>query len=65
MKTQIDTFDIVQSGNKFIVTKNGEAIRLPKTTGSTIVTEFDNKQDAEKYLYILRTLSSQAQLKRN
>jgi hypothetical protein len=53
------TYDIVQdSNNKFLVTKNGDPIRLPKTDGSHIVTEFDNKVDAEKYLSILKHLTS-------
>lgn len=52
-----NTLDIVQKNNKFLVTKNGQPIQLPKTDGQTIVTEFDNKTDAEKYLSILKTLS--------
>ena len=42
---------------KFIVTKDGEPILLTKTDGATIVTEFDNKTDAERYVTILRKLS--------
>jgi hypothetical protein len=61
MKTTSNSFDIIQSGGKFVVTKNGERINLPRTTGAPIVTEFDTKQDAEKYLAILKTLSSQSQ----
>lgn len=49
--------DIVQKNNKFVVTKNGQPIQLPKTDGQTIITEFDTKSDAEKYLGILKTLS--------
>lgn len=49
--------NIVQKDNKFVVTKNGQPIQLPKTDGQTIVTEFENKSDAEKYLSILKTLS--------
>lgn len=60
MKTQADTFDIAQSGNKFVVTKNGEPIRLPKNDGTTIVTEFDNRDDAAKYISILKTLIKQS-----
>lgn len=52
-----NTLDIVQKNNKFVVTKNGQPIQLPKTDGQTIVTEFDTKSDAEKYLSILKTLS--------
>lgn len=49
--------DIVQKNNKFVVTKNGQPIQLPKSDGQTIVTEFDNRRDAEKYLSILKSLS--------
>lgn len=52
-----NVLDIVQKNNKFVVTKNGQPIQLPKTDGQTIVTEFDTKSDAEKYLSILKTLS--------
>jgi len=52
-----NTLDIIQKNNKFVVTKNGQPIQLPKTDGQTIVTEFDRKEDAEKYLSILKTLS--------
>ena len=52
-----NTLDIVQKNNKFVVTKNGEPINLPKSDGQTIVTEFDTKSDAERYLTILKTLS--------
>lgn len=52
-----NTLDIVQKNNKFVVVKNGEPINLPKTDGQTIVTEFDTKSDAERYLTILKTLS--------
>lgn len=52
-----NVLDIVQKNNKFVVTKNGQPIQLPKTDGQTIVTEFDNRRDAEKYLSILKSLS--------
>lgn len=52
-----NALDIVQKNNKFVVTKNGQPIQLPKTDGQTIVTEFDRKEDAERYLGILKTLS--------
>ena len=47
---------VIEKNNKFIVTKNGQPINLPKTDGSTIVTEFPSKEDAERYISILRTL---------
>lgn len=48
---------VVQKGNKFVVTNNGEPVLLPKTDGQSIVTEFDSKQDAEKYMNILSNLN--------
>ena len=48
---------ILEKSGKFVVTKNGEPILLPKTDGQAIVTEFDNKQDAEKYMSILKNLT--------
>jgi hypothetical protein len=47
---------VMQKNGKFVVTKNGEPINLPKSDGQTIVTEFDTKSDAEKYMTILSTL---------
>lgn len=44
---------VMQKNGKFVVTKNGQPILLPKTDGQSIVTEFDTKQDAEKYMGIL------------
>ena len=53
-----DNLSVIEKRGKFVVTKNGQPILLPKTDGAAIVTEFDNKQDAEKYLSILKTLKS-------
>jgi len=47
---------ILEKSGKFVVAKNGEPIQLPKSDGQAIVTEFDSKQDAEKYMSILATL---------
>lgn len=44
---------IVQKNGKFVVTKDGEPINLPKSDGQSIVTAFDTKEDAEKYKSIL------------
>ena len=49
-------YDVVQKNSKFVVTKNGEPILLPKSDGQSIVTEFDSKEDAQKYLSILESL---------
>lgn len=47
---------VLEKSGKFVVTKNGQPILLPKTDGQTIVTEFDSKQDAERYMSILANL---------
>jgi hypothetical protein len=49
-------YDVVQKNSKFVVTKNGEPILLPKSDGQAIVTQFDSKEDAQKYLGILESL---------
>ena len=51
-----DDLKVVEKNGKFIVTKNGKPIDLPKSDGASIVTEFDSKQDAERYISILRSL---------
>jgi hypothetical protein len=50
---------VINKGSKFVVTKNGEPILLPKSNGQTIVTEFDSREDAEKYVGILNNLYNQ------
>lgn len=51
---------VIQKNGKFVVTKNGEPILLPKSSdGQTIVTQFDSQEDAEKYMSILSRLSKQ------
>jgi hypothetical protein len=49
---------LIKKNDKFIVTKNGEPISLPKTDGQNIITEFSSKEDAEKYINILSILLS-------
>lgn len=49
-------YDVVQKNSKFVVTKNGEPILLPKSDGQAIVTQFDSKEDAQKYMSILENL---------
>jgi hypothetical protein len=55
MKTA-EMFDIIQENGRFVVTKNGNAIRLPKSDGQSIVTEFDSREDAQTYINILKSL---------
>ena len=51
---------VIEKNGKFVVTKNGEPILLPKSSdGQTIVTQFDNKEDAQRYMDILTKLSKQ------
>jgi hypothetical protein len=50
---------VIEKNGKFIVTKNGEPINLPKTDGQSIVTEFTSKVDAETYINILTRLKKQ------
>lgn len=50
---------IMQKNGKFVVTKNGQPIELPKSGGQDIVTEFSSREDAERYMSILSTLYKQ------
>lgn len=50
---------VMQKNGKFVVTKNGEPILLPKSDGQSIVTSFDTKEDAERYMNIVSTLMKQ------
>lgn len=52
----MSNLSVIEKDNKFVVTKNGEPILLPKTDGQSIVTEFETKQDAERYMTILKSL---------
>lgn len=54
---------IVEKNGKFVVTQNGQPINLPKSDGQAIVTEFNSKSDAEKYMSILATLQKQKKYK--
>ena len=50
--------NVIEKNGKFVVTKNGEPILVPKNTeGQTIVTQFDTKEDANRYIEILTKLS--------
>ena len=55
------SLSVIEQNKKFVVTENGKPINLPKTDGATIVTEFDSREDAEKYISILSRLKSQKQ----
>lgn len=55
---------IMQKNGKFVVTKNGEPILLPKSDGQPIVTEFSTKEDAERYMGIVATLQKKKAYKK-
>lgn len=57
MKTAAN-FDVIQKNGRFVVTKNGQPILLPKSDGQSIVTEFDSKEDAQRYIGILKSLKT-------
>ena len=61
----MSSFGVIEKGGKFIVTKNGNPILLPKSDGSNIVTEFSSKEDAQKYISILERLSKQKKYQQN
>jgi uncharacterized protein YjbK len=54
---------VVEKNGKFVVTQNGRPINLPKSDGQAIVTEFNSKSDAERYMGILTTLQKQKKYK--
>jgi len=54
---------VIEKNGKFVVTKDGQPINLPKSDGQSIVTEFSSKADAEKYMSILSTLQKQKKYK--
>ena len=51
-----DNRSVIEKKGKYVVTKNGQPIQLPKSDGAAVTTEFDNKNDAERYMSILRNL---------
>ena len=58
MKTKIN-YSIIQQNGKFVVAKNGQPIQLPSSIGQSVVTEFNSREDAERYMSILKSLSKQ------
>lgn len=54
---------VAEKNGKFVVTQNGKPINLPKTDGQAIITEFNSKSDAERYMSILATLQKQKNYK--
>lgn len=54
---------VIEKNGKFVVARNNQPIILPKTDGEAIITEFDNKSDAEKYMTILKYLEKKQSAK--
>lgn len=52
-----NAFAVSVLNNKFVVTKNGTPVSLPSNGGQKKITEFDNKEDADKYMNILLSLT--------
>jgi len=50
---------VIEKNGKFVVTQDGQPITLPKSDGQAIITEFNSKSDAERYMSILATLQKQ------
>lgn len=55
------SLSVVEQDGKFFVADNGKPINLPKSDGQSVVTEFDRREDAEKYIDILSRLKKQKQ----
>jgi len=53
------SLSVLEKNGKFVVVRDGQPINLPKSDGQSIVTEFNSKSDAERYIGILRTLQKQ------
>lgn len=53
------SLSVIEQNKKFVVAENGKPINLPKSDGQSVVTEFESKADAEKYMNILSTLKKQ------
>jgi hypothetical protein len=51
-----DNLSVIEKGGKYIVASNGQPVQLPKSDGAAVTTEFDSKQDAERYISILKRL---------
>ena len=57
--------NVLEKNGKFVVARNNQPINLPKSDGLPIVTEFSSKEDAEKYMSILKMLEKKKQYKAN
>lgn len=55
------SLSVIEQGKKFVVAENGKPINLPKSDGQNLVTEFDRREDAEKYMDILSHLKKKKQ----
>lgn len=55
------SLSVIEQNGKFVVADGGKPINLPKSGGQSVVTEFDRREDAEKYMGILSRLKKQKQ----
>lgn len=53
------SLSVIEKNGKFVVAIDNKPINLPKSDGQTVTTEFDRREDAEKYMSILSTLKKQ------
>lgn len=53
------SLSVIEKNGKFVVAIDNKPITLPKSDGQTVTTEFDRREDAERYLGILATLKKQ------
>lgn len=53
------SLSVIEQNGKFVVAVDNKPINLPKSDGQTVTTEFDRREDAEKYMSILATLKKQ------
>ena len=56
-----DNYSVLEKNGKFIAALNGKPIQLPKSDGASIVTEFESREDAEKYISIVKKLKKNKQ----
>ena len=55
------SLSVIEQNGKFVVAVDNKPINLPKSDGQTVTTEFDRREDAEKYMSILSHLKKKKQ----
>jgi hypothetical protein len=56
-----DNLGVIEKNGRFVVVENGKILRGSRTDSHNLVTEFDNKNDAEKYMSIIKTVRAKKQ----